>query len=302
MVKAGTAIVASNMFTFDNSLAKGRKMTADLSKLMLRAYNAEADNAPFAAGRERRDRQEAARSVPATIASSARRWRCASATRTTPAPRGARTHRGLLMRSSKRGTAREERERLREERKAQQELSAERERLEKERHTSPTRSTPPSGGSRPRWKRASPTSTRDRGERLPRGEHPGRLRLRHLELGALRARCRQDRHDPPTGAARSGRELGDASVPFRFDVHALFFSEDAVTLENRAHQASPSGAQPRQPAQGVLLRQSRPRSERCSRRRSGTSSSSPNMQRQRSISSRSGWPADIEGPGPRVPQ
>jgi hypothetical protein len=43
-VKAGTAIVASNMFTFDNSLAKGRRMTADLSKLMLRAYNAEADN------------------------------------------------------------------------------------------------------------------------------------------------------------------------------------------------------------------------------------------------------------------
>ena len=32
------------MFTFNDSLAKGRKMTADLSKLMLRAYNAEADN------------------------------------------------------------------------------------------------------------------------------------------------------------------------------------------------------------------------------------------------------------------
>ena len=32
------------MFTFDGSLAKGRKMVADLSKLMLRAYNAEADN------------------------------------------------------------------------------------------------------------------------------------------------------------------------------------------------------------------------------------------------------------------
>jgi hypothetical protein len=31
-------------------------------------------------------------------------------------------------------------------------------------------------------------------------------------------------------------ELGDASVPFRFDVHALFFSEDAVTLENELHQ------------------------------------------------------------------
>jgi hypothetical protein len=31
------------------------------------------------------------------------------------------------------------------------------------------------------------------------------------------------------------RELGDASVPFRYDVHALFFSEDAVGLENRLH-------------------------------------------------------------------
>ena len=33
------------------------------------------------------------------------------------------------------------------------------------------------------------------------------------------------------------RELGDASVPFHFDVHALFFSEDAITLENELHKA-----------------------------------------------------------------
>ena len=33
------------------------------------------------------------------------------------------------------------------------------------------------------------------------------------------------------------RELGDASVPFRFDVHALVFSDDAVGLENRLHTA-----------------------------------------------------------------
>lgn len=32
------------------------------------------------------------------------------------------------------------------------------------------------------------------------------------------------------------RELGDASVPFRFDVHALIFSEDAVRLETMLHQ------------------------------------------------------------------
>jgi len=31
-------------------------------------------------------------------------------------------------------------------------------------------------------------------------------------------------------------ELGDASVPFRYDVHAMFFSEDAVTLEHELHK------------------------------------------------------------------
>lgn len=32
-------------------------------------------------------------------------------------------------------------------------------------------------------------------------------------------------------------ELGDASVPFRFDVHAMIFSEDAPALENALHHA-----------------------------------------------------------------
>lgn len=33
------------------------------------------------------------------------------------------------------------------------------------------------------------------------------------------------------------RELGDASVPFRFDTHALILSEDAVGLEAKLHDA-----------------------------------------------------------------
>lgn len=32
------------------------------------------------------------------------------------------------------------------------------------------------------------------------------------------------------------RELGDASVPFRFDVHAMIFSDDAVGLESALHR------------------------------------------------------------------
>lgn len=33
------------------------------------------------------------------------------------------------------------------------------------------------------------------------------------------------------------RELGDASVPFQFDIHALIFSEDAPALENAIHKS-----------------------------------------------------------------
>lgn len=32
------------------------------------------------------------------------------------------------------------------------------------------------------------------------------------------------------------RELGDASVPFKFDVHAIVFSQDAVGLETALHE------------------------------------------------------------------
>jgi len=31
------------------------------------------------------------------------------------------------------------------------------------------------------------------------------------------------------------RELGGASVPYRFDVHAMIYSEDAPVLENHLH-------------------------------------------------------------------
>ena len=32
-------------------------------------------------------------------------------------------------------------------------------------------------------------------------------------------------------------ELGDASVPFKFDVHAMIYSENAPELENKLHKA-----------------------------------------------------------------
>ena len=47
------------------------------------------------------------------------------------------------------------------------------------------------------------------------------------KIGMTRRLNPQDRVD----------ELGDASVPFNFDVHAMIFSDDAPTLENALHKA-----------------------------------------------------------------
>jgi len=33
------------------------------------------------------------------------------------------------------------------------------------------------------------------------------------------------------------KELGDASVPFQFDIHAMIYSDEAPTLENELHKA-----------------------------------------------------------------
>lgn len=46
-----------------------------------------------------------------------------------------------------------------------------------------------------------------------------------FKVGMTRRMNPQDRVD----------ELGDASVPFKFDVHSFIFSEDAVALENKLH-------------------------------------------------------------------
>lgn len=46
-----------------------------------------------------------------------------------------------------------------------------------------------------------------------------------FKVGMTRRLNPQDRVD----------ELGDASVPFKFDVHSFIFSDDAVGLESRLH-------------------------------------------------------------------
>lgn len=242
MIKADTAIERSNMFTFDGSLAKGRKMSADLAKLMLRAYNAEADN----------------------VVRSLRAGNIQIAIRRLEASRDAIAKLGKMMemhisdayhalrieeielasdyqmkKQEEREAAREERERLREEQKVEAELAAERERLDKERNHLVTvieklRAAGSEDADLERKLEAvnSAIAQNDyRAANIRAGyvyviSNKGAFGDHVVKIGLTRRLEPMDRIN----------ELGDASVPFRFDLHALYFSEDAVTLENDLHQ------------------------------------------------------------------
>lgn len=243
MVQAGEAIEASNMFTFDNSLAKGRRMTSDLSKLMLRAYNAEADNClrSLRAGNVVTARKR----LEAAVASIARLglmmdMRISAPYHALRIEEIELTSDHLMKVQEEREDAREERERLREERKVELELAAERERLGKERThlLNALAAVRESGDSSEVAKLEAKVADIDgaiaqndfRAANIRAGyvyviSNRGAFGRNVIKIGLTR------RLDPLDRV----RELGDASVPFPFDVHALFFSEDAVTLENELH-------------------------------------------------------------------
>ncbi len=138
--------------------------------------------------------------------------------------------------------AREERELLREQRRAEQELAAERERLEKERahYVSVLESLRAAGNH---------TAADELAGRL--GEIEQAIEANDYRIANIRAgyvyvisnigafgpnvvKIGMTRRLEPRDRVR---DLGDASVPFAYDVHALFFSDDAITLETELHKA-----------------------------------------------------------------
>jgi cell division septum initiation protein DivIVA len=244
-VKAGDAIEASDMFTFNNSLAKGRKMTGDLSKLMLRAYNAEADNCvrSLRAGNV----LTAKKRLEASVTSIAKLGSMMEM-RISPAYHELRneeielTADYLMKVQEEKEAAREERERLREERKVEQELAAEKERLAKERShfvnaLEALRASGDEAGAQ-----EIEAKLVDLDEAIEQNDYRA-ANIRAGYVYVISNRGAFGRHIVKIGLTRRlepmdrVRELGDASVPFPFDVHALFFSEDAVTLENDLHKA-----------------------------------------------------------------
>jgi hypothetical protein len=244
-VKGGRAILAADMFTFDGSLARGRKLVGDLSKLMLRAYNAEADNCvrSLRSGNVRTALKRLESAVTAI-----ERLGAIMEMRINPEYHALRvaelelTADFQMKIQEEREHARQERQLLREQRKAEQELAAEKERLEKERahYISALASLRAKGDD------DAVTELSRRLADIEKAIEANDYRIANIRAGYVYVISNIGAFGPnmvKIGMTRRVdpmdrvRELGDASVPFRYDVHALFFSEDAVTLESQLHKA-----------------------------------------------------------------
>lgn len=242
MISSGAAIEKSNMFTFDGSLAKGRVMTNDLAKLMLRAYNAEAENVvrSLRAGSVviALKRLEVTRTAIAKLGKMME-MRIADGFHALRIEEVQLTADYLMKKEEEREAERAERERLREERKVELELAAEHEKLEKERSHILTvvERVRASGSTDPELE----SKLADIDNAIATNEHRA-ANVRAGYVYVISNRGAFGDHIVKIGLTRRLEpldriyELGDASVPFRFDVHAVFFSEDAVTLESELHK------------------------------------------------------------------
>ncbi|MEU6860913.1 DUF4041 domain-containing protein [Glycomyces sp. NPDC046736] len=241
-VKSGNAIVKSNMFTFDNSLAKGRRMTADLSKLMLRAYNAEADNSirSLRLGNvvTAKRRLESSRTAIAKLGA-LMEMRISDEFHALRIEEIELTADWLMMKQEEKEAAREARAQLREQARVERELAEERARLDKEQaHLQNALDALRSRGEvdadleqRLATVKAAIEQNDFRAANIRAGyvyviSNRGAFGENVVKIGLTRRLYPEERI----------AELSGASVPFRFDVHALYFSEDAVTLENELHR------------------------------------------------------------------
>ena len=243
MIRTGAAVDASKNFVFNNSETKGRKFVRDMAKMMLRAYNAEAENCVLTVkagkGDVARNRLERARDqivklgalIDLQITFDYHRLRIKELELT------------LQYQNAKKAekeAEREKRARLREQARAEKELRAERERLEKERqhYLNVLKAVEEAGDSIEAEKLRQQLAEIEEGinEVVKREANSragyvyvisniGSFGERMVKIGMTR------RLDPMDRV----RELGDASVPFKFDVHALFFSDDAVSVETELH-------------------------------------------------------------------
>lgn len=240
----GGAVTSATNWTVEGSAAKGRKMVTEFSKLLLRAYNGEADTLvsklkPYklATATDRLDKSKATitrlgQTMAISITDEYHRLRIRELELTADY---------LARKEEEKEAERAEKERLREEAKARREFEAEKARLLKEQsHYARALEQIRKTGTPEEVAAAEATlheieeaihGVEDREANIRAGyvyiiSNVGAFGPGVVKIGMTRRLEPMDRV----------KELGDASVPFRYDVHAIVFSDDAVSLEGRLHE------------------------------------------------------------------
>jgi hypothetical protein len=240
----GGAIRAAQGWTVNGSTAEGSKMVKEFSKLMLRAYNGEVDDAirtlkPFKlqAAVDRVNKVEQSieklgKTMQIEIDDSYHNLRVEEIRLTADF---------LAKKEEEKELQKEERLRLKEEEKAQKEFEREKEKLNKElmHHQAVLAKADETGNlkvieeakAKIAEVESSISGVEERVANIRTGyvyviSNIGSFGESVLKIGLTR------RIDPEERI----QELSDASVPFKFDIHAIIFSADAVSLEKQLHQ------------------------------------------------------------------
>jgi hypothetical protein len=242
--KDGGAVLAATHWTVNDSATEGQKMVRDFSKLMLRAFNAEADNLvrglkPYKldGAIDRLNKvtetiERLGKTMQIRISTSYHKLRVRELELTSDF---------LQKKDEEKEAERLERERLREERKVQQEIERERARLGKERqHYANALDVLAAKGDE-----AGVARMRDHLAEVERAIESVDYRAANIRAGYVyvisnigsfgerMVKIGMTRRLDPMDRIR---ELSDASVPFNFDIHALFFSKNAVGIETAMHE------------------------------------------------------------------
>jgi hypothetical protein len=243
MTSQRTAVKSATSWTVNGSVQKGTSMVREVSKLMLRAYNAEADNCvrtlrphtlQASVTRLTKARDTIARlgqTMSIQISDAYHRQRILELELTADY---------LVRQEEEKERIRAERERRKEEEAARRDFEREKTRLLKEQAHYST----------------ALARLQDKGDTTGAAEMQERLTQVAESLEAVDRRAANVRTGYVYVISNIGsfgenmikigmtrrldpreriRELGDASVPFKFDVHAFIFSEDAVSLETELH-------------------------------------------------------------------
>lgn len=242
--KDGGAVHATTDWQVNGSKAQGRKMVNQTSKLLLRAYNAEADN--LARGMKPYKLDASIDRLNKVVQTISKLGQTMSISISEPyhqlrVRELEFTSDFITKKAEEKEREKEARARLREEKKAQQEMERERKRLEKERehHLNVIQKLRTNGD-----EEAAARLEKELGEIDKAIENvdyrAANVRAGYVyvvsnigSLGDGIVKVGMTRRLDPMDRVR---ELSDASVPFNFDIHALFFSDDAVGVEGQIHE------------------------------------------------------------------